>query len=185
MKMKNNKSFDAIVIGSGISGGFAAMELCNKGYKTLVLERGRMVQHGQYPTAHMDTWDLPNLNKVSLEEKQQHYQKQDRLNWWVNEDNKHWINKDDENPYNEDQRFDWIRGYHVGGRSIMWGRQCYRWSDIDFSANLNDGIAVDWPIRYADIAPWYDYVETFVGVAGQAEGLKQIPDGVFLKPFQQ
>jgi choline dehydrogenase-like flavoprotein len=181
--MKMDTHYDAIVIGSGISGGFAAMELCTKGYKTLVLERGRMVQHGEYPTAHMDTWDLPNRNKVSLEEKQQHYTKQNRLNWWVNEDNKHWINKDDVNPYNEDQRFDWIRGDHVAGRSIMWGRQCYRWSDIDFTANLNDGVAVDWPIRYADIEPWYDYVETFVGVSGQAEGLKQIPDGKFLKPF--
>ena len=175
--------FDAIVIGSGISGGFAAMELCTKGYKTLVLERGRMVKHGEYPTAHMDTWDLPNRNKVSLEERKQHFEKQDRLNWWVNEDNKHWINKDDVNPYNEDERFDWIRGDHVGGRSIMWGRQCYRWSDIDFEANLKEGVAVDWPIRYRDIEPWYDYVETFVGVSGQAEGLKQIPDGKFLKPF--
>ncbi|KXI27551.1 GMC oxidoreductase [Paraglaciecola hydrolytica] len=175
--------FDAIVIGSGISGGFAAMELCTKGYKTLVLERGRMVKHGEYPTAHMDTWDLPNRNKVSLEEREQHFEKQDRLNWWVNEDNKHWINKDDVNPYNEDERFDWIRGDHVGGRSIMWGRQCYRWSDIDFEANLKEGVAVDWPIRYRDIEPWYDYVETFVGVSGQAEGLKQIPDGKFLKPF--
>lgn len=183
INMNDDKTFDAIVIGSGISGGFAAMELCTKGYKTLVLERGRMVHHGEYPTAHMDTWDLPNLNKVPLAEKKAHYEKQDRLNWWVNEDNKHWINKDDVNPYNEDQRFDWIRGYHVGGRSIMWGRQCYRWSDIDFEANLKEGVAVDWPIRYTDIAPWYDYVETFVGVSGQAEGLKQIPDGVFLKPF--
>jgi len=184
INMNKTTDFDAIVIGSGISGGYAAMELCTKGYKTLVLERGRMVQHGEYPTAHMDTWDLPNRNKVSLEEVEKHYPKQNRLNWWVNEDNKHWIAKDDENPYNEDSRFDWIRGYHVGGRSIMWGRQCYRWSDIDFEANLKEGVAVDWPIRYADIAPWYDYVETFVGVAGQAEGLKQIPDGVFLKPFQ-
>jgi choline dehydrogenase-like flavoprotein len=175
--------FDAIVIGSGISGGFAAMELCTKGYKTLVLERGRMVKHGEYPTAHLDTWDLPNRNKVPLKEREQHFEKQDRLNWWVNEDNKHWINKDDVNPYNEDERFDWIRGDHVGGRSIMWGRQCYRWSDIDFTANLNEGVAVDWPIRYTDIEPWYDYVETFVGVSGQAEGLKQIPDGKFLKPF--
>lgn len=180
---KNAEHFDAIVIGSGISGGYAAMELCKKGYKTLVLERGRMVKHGEYPTAHMDTWDLPNRNQVSLKERETHYAKQDRLNWWVNEDNKHWINKDDENPYNEDERFDWIRGDHVGGRSIMWGRQCYRWSDIDFAANAKEGVAVDWPIRYADIEPWYDYVETFVGISGQAEGLKQVPDGKFLKPF--
>jgi choline dehydrogenase-like flavoprotein len=181
--MNKNNEFDAIVIGSGISGGYAAMELCTKGYKTLVLERGPMVQHGDYPTAHLDTWDLPNQGKVSKQEISKHYPKQSRLAWWVNEDNKPFINKDDEYPYNEDERFDWIRGHHVGGRSLMWGRHCYRWSDIDFTANGEEGVAVDWPIRYADIEPWYDYVETFVGVAGQAEGLKQVPDGVFLKPF--
>ena len=176
-------TFDAIVIGSGISGGYAAMELCKKGYKTLVLERGRMVRHGEYPTANLDPWELPHQNMVTAEEKALHYFKQDRLPWWVNQDNKHWINKDDEYPYNEDERFDWIRGHHVGGRSIMWGRHCYRWSDIDFEANAKEGIAIDWPIRYQDIEPWYDYVEKFVGVSGQKEGLKQVPDGQFLKPF--
>lgn len=182
--MTNNQThFDAIVIGSGISGGYAAMELCTKGYKTLVLERGRMVEHGEYPTAHDDTWDLPNQNKVSREEIAKDYPKQNRLPWWVNQDNKHWINKDSDYPYNEDARFDWIRGHHVGGRSLMWGRHCYRWSDIDFEANLKEGVAVDWPIRYADIEPWYEYVETFVGISGQKENLKQVPDGVFLKPF--
>lgn len=180
---KEDVTYDAIVIGSGISGGFAAMELCNRGYKTLVLERGRMVKHGEYPTANMDTWDLPNRGRVTAEEKALHYFKQERLSWWVNEDNKHWINKDSDYSYNEVERFDWIRGHHVGGRSIMWGRHCYRWSDIDFEANKKEGIAVDWPIRYKDIAPWYDYVETFVGVSGQSEGLKQVPDGKFLKPF--
>ncbi len=177
-------TYDAIVVGSGISGGFAAMELCKKGYKTLVLERGRMVKHGDYPTANDDTWDLGNLNMVPAEEIATHYFKQDRLPWWVRQDNKHWINKDSEYPYDEVNRFDWIRGHHVGGRSIMWGRQCYRWSDIDFEANAKEGIAVDWPIRYSDIEPWYDYVEKFVGVSGQAEGLKQIPDGQFLPPFE-
>ncbi len=180
---KNERTYDAIVIGSGISGGFAAMELCKKGYKTLVLERGRMVRHGEYPTANLDPWDLPLENHVSQEEIAQHYFKQDRLHWWVNQDNKHWINKDDEYPYDEVERFDWIRGHHVGGRSLMWGRHCYRWSDIDFEANAKEGIAVDWPIRYKDIEPWYDYVETFVGVSGQKEGLKQVPDGKFLPPF--
>ncbi|MCA6079122.1 GMC oxidoreductase [Fulvivirga sedimenti] len=180
---KKEVTYDAIVIGSGISGGYAAMELCLKGYRTLVLERGRMVKHGEYPTANMDTWDLENRNMVSAEEKALHYFKQSRLSWWVNQDNKHWINKDDEYPYDEVERFDWIRGHHVGGRSIMWGRHCYRWSDIDFEANLKDGIAIDWPIRYKDIEPWYDYVEKFVGVSGQKEGLKQVPDGQFLKPF--
>ena len=182
-KGKAERTYDAIVIGSGISGGFAAMELCKKGYKTLVLERGRMVKHGDYPTANMDPWDLPTQNKVSAEEVAQHYFKQNRLSWWVHQDNKHWINKDSEYPYDEVERFDWIRGHHVGGRSIMWGRHCYRWSDIDFEANLKEGIAVDWPIRYKDIEPWYDYVETFVGVSGQKEGLKQVPDGKFLPPF--
>lgn len=175
--------FDAIVIGSGISGGFAAMELCTKGYKTLVLERGRDVVHGDYPTAMMDPWDLPHNDRVPQAEIATHYHKQDRLPWWVRQANKHWINKDDEYPYEEVERFDWIRGHHTGGRSLMWGRQCYRWSDIDFEANKKDGVAIDWPIRYADIEPWYTYVETFVGVSGQEENLKQVPDGVFLKPF--
>ncbi len=175
--------FDAIVIGSGISGGYAAMELCKKGYKTLVLERGRPVSHGDYPTAQDDIWDLPHQDRVPQEEIEQHYYKQNRLPWWVRQANKHWINKDDEYPYQEDERFDWIRGHHTGGRSIMWGRHCYRWSDIDFEANKKEGVAIDWPIRYADIEPWYDYVEPFVGIAGQAEGLKQVPDGKFLKPF--
>lgn len=185
MNSKANKenTFDAIVIGSGISGGYATMELCTKGYKTLVLERGRMVKHGEYPTANSEKWDLPNNGVVSAEEKALHYFKQNRLNWWVHEENKHWINKDSDYSYDEVNRFDWIRGHHVGGRSIMWGRHCYRWSDLDFEANLNDGFGVDWPIRYKDIEPWYDYVETFVGVAGQAEGLPQVPDGKFLKPF--
>ncbi|GGY66129.1 GMC family oxidoreductase [Cellvibrio zantedeschiae] len=175
--------YDAIVIGSGISGGFAAMELCTKGYKTLVLERGRDVTHGDYPTAMMDPWDLPHNDKVPQAEITTHYPKQNRLAWWVTQANKQWINKDDEYPYEEDERFDWIRGHHTGGRSLMWGRQCYRWSDIDFEANKKEGVAVDWPIRYADIEPWYTYVETFVGVSGQKENLKQVPDGVFLKPF--
>ena len=180
---ENENTFDAIVIGSGISGGFAAMELCKKGFKTLVLERGREVKHGDYPTANADPWDLANQNMVTQEEIAQHYFKQNRLVWWVREDHKHFINKDDEYPYDEIERFDWIRGHHVGGRSIMWGRHCYRWSDIDFEANAKEGIAVDWPIRYKDIEPWYDYVETFVGISGQKEGLKQVPDGKFLPPF--
>lgn len=183
MKQTNQTEFDAIVIGSGISGGYAAMELCKKGYKTLILERGRMVRHGEYPTANDDIWDLPHQNRVPQEEIEKHYKKQDRLSWWVRQDNKHWVNKDDEYPYDEDVRFDWIRGHHTGGRSLMWGRHCYRWSDIDFEANQKEGVAIDWPIRYADIEPWYDYVETYVGVSGQHEGLKQVPDGKFLKPF--
>lgn len=184
MQGNNERTFDAIVVGSGISGGFSAMELCNRGYKTLMLERGRMVRHGEYPTAALDPWEIPNQNMVTAEEIAQHYFKQDRLGWWVREDHKHFINRDDEYPYDEIERFDWIRGHHVGGRSIMWGRHCYRWSDIDFEANAKEGIAVDWPIRYKDIEPWYDYAETFVGVSGQKEGLKQVPDGKFLPPFE-
>ena len=183
LNKNEENTYDAIVIGSGISGGYAAMELCTKGYKTLVLERGAMTKHGDYPTANLETWELPHNGMVTAEEKAQHYFKQDRLNWWVHEDNKHWINKDDEYGYDEVERFDWIRGHHVGGRSIMWGRHCYRWSDIDFEANAKEGIGVDWPIRYKDIEPWYDYVEKFVGVSGQKEGLKQVPDGDFLPPF--
>ncbi len=182
-KGKSDVTYDAIVVGSGISGGYAAMELCSKGLKTLVLERGRMVNHGEYPTANLDTWNLPYMGSVPREEIATHYFKQNRLSWWVNQDNLHWINKDSDYDYDEVNRFDWIRGHHVGGRSIMWGRHCYRWSDIDFEANARDGIAIDWPIRYRDIAPWYDYVERFVGVSGQKEGLKQVPDGQFLKPF--
>lgn len=181
---KEERTYDAIVIGSGISGGYAAMELCKKGLKTLMLERGRMVKHGEYPTAGLDPWEIDNQNMVTAEERANHYFKQDRLSWWVKEDHKLWINKDDEYPYDEKARFDWIRGHHVGGRSIMWGRHCYRWSDLDFEANLKDGIAVDWPIRYSDIEPWYDYVETFVGVSGQKEGLPQVPDGKFLPAFE-
>lgn len=180
---KDEVTYDAIVVGSGISGGYAAMELCNKGYKTLMLERGRMVKHGEYPTANLDTWDLEYENKVPREEIAAHYYKQNRLHWWVNQDNKHWIVKDDERDYDEDQRFDWIRGEHVGGRSIMWGRHCYRWSDLDFEANMKDGVAIDWPVRYKDIAPWYTYAEKFVGVQGKKEGLAHLPDGEFLPPF--
>ncbi len=180
----NEVTFDAIVIGSGISGGYAAMELCAKGYKTIVLERGRMIKHPDYPTANLDQWELPNQNLVPAEELATRYMKQNRLHWWVREDRKDFIARDDEYPYEEKKRFDWIRGHHVGGRSIMWGRHCYRWSDIDFEANAKEGIGVDWPIRYKDIKPWYDKVETFIGVSGQKEGLKQVPDGIFLKPFE-
>ena len=180
---KEEVTYDAIVVGSGISGGYAAMELCKKGYKTLMLERGPMVTHGEYPTASLDTWDFEHQNSVPRETIAQHYWQQNRLPWWVHEDNLHWINKDSEYSYDEDQRFDWIRGHHVGGRSIMWGRHCYRWSDLDFGANERDGWAIDWPVRYADIAPWYSYVEKFVGVQGKKEGIPHLPDGEFLPPF--
>ncbi len=183
---KAENTYDAIVVGTGISGGWAAKELCEKGLKTLVLERGRDVKHPNYPTASMDPWDFENglRGRTPREEIEKHYFKQARTGYTIREASKHWFVKDDEHPYSEVQRFDWVRGYHVGGRSIMWGRQSYRFSDLDFAANAKDGIAVDWPIRYQDIAPWYDYVETFAGISGQNEGLAQLPDGQFLKPME-
>lgn len=181
---KAEVTYDAIVVGSGISGGWAAKELSEKGLKTLVLERGRNVRHGEYPTAGNDPWDYEAGERVQPEEVAKHYEKQSRTGYTVRQSNKHWFVKDDEHPYSEVKRFDWMRGYHTGGRSIMWGRQSYRLSDLDFEANAKEGIAVDWPIRYADLAPWYDYVETFAGVSGQAEGLPQLPDGKFLPPME-
>ena len=126
-------TYDAIVVGTGISGGWAAKELCEKGLKTLVLEKGRMVKHGDYPTANLDTWDLELNNNVPAEEIQEHYMKQNRTGYTVRPQSKHWFVKDDEHPYGEKERFDWMRGYHVGGRSIMWGRHSYRWSGPRFS----------------------------------------------------
>jgi len=182
--LNKNNEFDAIVIGSGVSGGYSAMELCKKGYKTVMIERGRMVKHGQdYPTALLDDWDMPNQGKTSLDEKEEKYFKQNKLHWCITEQSKHFFNRDDEYSYDEDKPFAWIRGHHVGGRSLTWGRHCPRWSEYDFEANKREGIAIDWPIRYADIEPWYDYVETFVGISGQAEGLKQAPDSKFIAPF--
>lgn len=180
---QKENTFDAIVVGSGISGGWAAKELTQKGLKTLVLERGRDVKHVvDYPTMTKDPWQLPNGGKLSLEE-MKFYPVQSRTGW-VHQGNKHWWTNDLENPYTEVKPFDWIRGYHAGGRSLMWGKQTYRLSQMDFEANARDGIAIDWPIRYDDLAPWYDYVEQFIGVSGQAEGLSQLPDGKFLPPME-
>lgn len=176
-------TFDAIVIGSGMSGGWAAKELCEKGLKTLVLERGRMVRHVQdYPTANLDPWDFPLRGALTAEDAEK-YAKQRRTGF-VGDDNKHFFVNDLEHPYLEEKRFDWIRGYQVGGRSLLWGRHCYRWSDLDFEANAKEGIGIDWPIRYRDIAPWYDYVEKFVGISGEKRGLPHLPDGHFLKPME-
>ncbi len=184
IKAKEQQTYDAIVVGTGISGGWAAKELTEKGLKTLVLERGRMVEHlKDYPTMNWDPWDIPYNDRLTAEEAKD-YLVQNRTGYTVRQTTKHWWIKDTEHPYTEVKRFDWIRGYHVGGRSLMWGRQSYRLGDIDFEANLKDGIAVDWPIRYSDISPWYDYVESFIGVNGQAEGLPQLPDGKFLPPME-
>ncbi len=170
--------FDAIVVGSGISGGWAAKELTEKGLRVLLLERGRNIEHiKDYVNATKGPWEYPHRGGRTQEmEKQYPVLKRDyplnekNLDFWVN---------DQESPYTEARRFDWFRGYHVGGRSLMWGRQSYRLSEMDFSANARDGVAADWPIRYADIAPWYDHVERFAGIAGSKEGLPQLPDGQF------
>ena len=180
---QKQNTYDAIVVGSGISGGWAAKELTEKGLKTLVLERGRDVRHVvDYPTMSKDPWQLPHGGRLSVEETKL-FPVQQRTGW-IGQGNKHFFVNDLENPYDEAQPFDWIRGYQVGGRSITWGKQTYRWSDLDFEANAKDGHGVDWPIRYKDIAPWYDYVESYIGVSGQAEGLSQLPDGKFLPPME-
>ncbi|MEO6131323.1 MAG: GMC family oxidoreductase, partial [Saprospiraceae bacterium] len=179
MKEANDVTYDAIVVGSGISGGWAAKELCEKGLKTLVLERGRDVKHGDYPTANMEAWEMPNWGEITPEDKKK-YPVQGRTKYIMNYAYIHWFIEDAIQPYTEVKPFDWMRGYHVGGKSIMWGRHSYRWSDLDFEANVKDGIAVDWPIRYKDISPWYDYVEPFAGISGRIEGLAQLPDGKFL-----
>lgn len=183
-KAKDENTYDAIVIGSGISGGWAAKELTEKGLKTLVLERGRNVEHVKdYTTAHKAPWELPYRDSTPPEELARDYPKQSRTGYTVRPSTKHWFVKDSEHPYAEEKRFDWMRGYHVGGRSIMWGRHSYRWSEQDFEANAQDGFGVDWPIRYKDIAPWYSYVEEYAGIQGQKEGLPQLPDGNFLPPI--
>ena len=175
--------FDAIVVGSGISGGWAAKELCEKGLKTLVLERGRMVKHiDDYPTMNLDPWDMENGGATPEAILAKDYDKQRR--WGVNETKRHFYNKDSDYNYLEDKPFDWIRGTQVGGRSLIWGRQTYRWSDLDFEANAKEGIGVDWPIRYKDIAPWYDHVEKFIGVSGEALNLPHLPDSLFLPPME-
>jgi choline dehydrogenase-like flavoprotein len=175
-------SFDAIVVGTGISGGWAAKELTEKGLKTLVLDRGRMVKHGEYPTAFTDPWDLPHGNRITQETRRRK-PVQSRTGY-PTPANAHWFVDDVDHPYVEAQKFDWLRGYHVGGRSLMWARQSYRLSPMDFEANAREGIAIPWPVSYEEIAPWYDKVETFAGISGSAEGLPQLPDGKYLPPFE-
>jgi choline dehydrogenase-like flavoprotein len=172
------ESFDAIVVGSGISGGWAAKELTERGLRVLLLERGKHVEHvTDYVNARKGPWEFPHRGgRTRAMEAAYPVLRRDyplneiNLDWWVNEQ---------ESPYTEVQRFDWYRGYQLGGRSLMWGRQSYRLSDLDFEANARDGIAVDWPIRYADLAPWYDHVERHAGISGSREGLAQLPDGEF------
>jgi choline dehydrogenase-like flavoprotein len=181
-KAKEKNTYDAIVVGSGISGGWAAKELCEKGLNVLLLDRGRNVTHGAYPTATKETWEFPHRLSLSQEDRRRNFIQS--RHWSFREDNKHFYINDEENPYKEIKRFDWIRGDMVGGRSLLWSRACYRWSDLDFEANLRDGHGVDWPIRYKDISPWYDYVESFIGVSGNRDGLSVVPDGVFQPAFE-
>ena len=179
-----NNTYDAIVVGTGISGGWAAKELCEKGLKTLVLERGPMVTHPvDYKTANMDKWDFKGGDRITQEIRKRQ-PKQSRTNYVNTESTSHYFVDDNKHPYNEEKRFDWIRGYHLGGRSLLWGRQSYRMSDFDFEANAKDGIAVDWPIRYKDVAPWYSYVEKYIGISGEKLGLPHLPDSEFLKPME-
>jgi len=174
-----NPQYDAIVVGSGISGGWAAKELTERGLRVLLLERGRNVEHiKDYVNATKGPWEYPHRGgrTKAMEEmypvlKRDYPLNEKNLSFWVNEK---------ESPYTEVRRFDWFRGYQVGGKSLMWGRQSYRWSQFDFEANQKDGTAIDWPIRYSDIAPWYDHVERHAGIAGSHEGLPQLPDGQFL-----
>ena len=180
------QEYDAIIIGSGITGGWAAKELTEKGLRTLMIERGREVVHQRdYKTEHVPTWEMPLRNARLTPDKQgaEDYQIQARTGQF-RESTKHHFVKDTKQPYEEVKPFTWVQGDQVGGKSLIWGRQVYRWSDLDFEANLKDGIAVDWPIRYADLAPWYSYVERHIGVSGEKLGLPQLPDGEFLPPMQ-
>jgi choline dehydrogenase-like flavoprotein len=175
-------TFDAIVIGSGISGGWAAKELCDKGLKTLVLERGRDVKHiTDYPTANLRPWELPHrgfsprklIDENPLISKAAGY----------GEDTAHFFVKDADHPYVQEKPFDWIRGYQVGGKSLIWGRACQRWSRHEFTAPERHGYGMSWPVQYEDVAPWYSHVERFIGVCGNADGIEAMPDGEFLPPF--
>lgn len=182
-KAQAERTYDAIVVGSGMSGGWAAKELCEKGLKVLVLERGKNVEHiKDYKGMNNAPWNKPYRGKIHPDiAKRQHVQKncyaflEDNHDFWVD---------DIDHKYDPVKPFSWFRGYHVGGRSLMWHRMSFRFSEMDFENNARDGVGADWPIRYKDLAPWYDYVEEFVGVTGSSEGLAQLPDGVFQPPFQ-
>jgi choline dehydrogenase-like flavoprotein len=182
-KGAEQNTFDAIVIGSGMTGGWAAKELCEKGLKVLVLERGRNVEHiKDYPTATLAPWELPHRN--DLPQKVLDENPIIRQCYAFTESTQHFFVKDHEHPYIQIKPFAWIRGYQVGGKSLMWARWTQRWSDLDFEANAKQGIGVDWPIRYKDIAPWYSYVEKFVGISGNKDGIPHLPDGEFLPPME-
>lgn len=176
-------TYDAIVIGSGISGGWAAKELCEKGLKTLVLERGKNVEHlKDYPTASKHPWEFDHRGRLPLAVTTNNPVVSKC--YAFEEATEHFFVKDNDHPYVQDKPFDWIRGYQVGGKSLLWARQTQRWSKFDFEGPARDGFAVDWPIRYHDLAPWYDHVESFVGISGNKDGLETLPDGQFLKPWE-
>lgn len=181
--MPETNVFDAIVVGSGISGGWAAKELTEKGLKVIMLERGRNIEHGTgYTNTNKDPWEFPHRGGRTQQMikdypvlKRDYVLNELNLDFWV---------KDSECPYTEVKRFDWFRGYHVGGRSLMWGRQSYRWCEEDFEANAKDGFGVDWPVRYKEIAPWYDHAEKFAGISGSRDGLSVLPDGQFMPAME-
>ena len=179
--------FDAIVVGSGMSGGWSAKELCERGLKVLVLERGPEIKPERDYVDQLPPWQEKNLDRISQEEIKERYFKQyPGVSYAVKESNKHFWVRDDEHPYEtvEGTQYDWLRGYHTGGRSITWSRQSYRMGPQDFTANKNEGVAIDWPVRYDEIKPWYDYVEEFAGIAGNRDGLEQLPDGVYQPGFE-
>lgn len=182
-KAKQSNTYDAIVIGSGMSGGWAAKELCEKGMKTLVLERGRNVEHiKDYTTATKQTWELPHRGRLPAKVLEENPVVSKC--YAFDEATEHFFVKDNAHPYIQSKPYDWIRGYQVGGKSLMWARMTQRWSEFDFESNARDGIGNDWPIRYGDLAPWYSYVEKFIGISGNKDGLYQIPDGEFLPPME-
>ena len=177
---KQSRTFDAIVIGSGASGGWVAKELCDKGLKTLILERGRDVKHiKDYPSASKAPWEFEHRGTVPIAERKDYQGAR-----FLREESIHWALKDDEQPFIQEKPFRWVRGYHTGGKSLLCARQTQRWSDFDFEGPDRDGFAVDWPIRYKDIEPWYSYVEKFIGVAGSKDGLKVLPDSEVLPAFE-
>ncbi len=177
-----DNEFDAIVVGSGISGGWAAKELTEKGLKVLLLERGFDIKHvSGYVNATKNPWEFPH--RGGRTQKMIDDYPVLKRDYPLNETNLDWWASDKDSPYTEIKRFDWFRGYHMGGRSLMWGRQSYRWADVDFEANAKDGFGVDWPVRYKDIAPWYDYVEKFAGISGNRDGIPHLPDGLFQPPM--
>ncbi len=177
--MSDNNLFDVIVIGSGMTGGWAAKEFTEKGFKTLVLERGRNVEHlKDYPTTNMQPWEFEHRGEIPNKIKEANPIAS--KTYVFREDAAHFVVKDNEHPYVQEKPFDWIRGYQVGGKSLLWARQTQRWSEFDFEGPKRDGFAVDWPIRYADLAPWYSHVEKFVGISGNKDGLANLPDGEFL-----